>query len=271
MKPGANLVRWAGVALVVLVVGCADPYKQTIEPVGSRDYDSFVGAVKKLPIEEKNLVNDYVARKREDGVQPVGITLREAIDEQRRHEAEMASLPNKLIDGAVKVARALGPKPAVVVPPVAPTIVVTPTAPTPVAPAVTVLPVLPTAPVTASPVAPTVAPQPVVPPVAPGGAAGALPATGLEMSALLQEVDAERFPDSRVALIKRRASSMRFTTRQAVALAQTVPFAGMRVELLAALYPRVVDPQSFDEAYRVLEFAEDRDALKSRIDAMSGR
>jgi len=261
MKP-SRLVWGLSVALVVLGLGCSDPYKQTIEPAGSRDYDAFVVAVKKLPLDEKKLVNAYVARMEEDGIRPVGVTLREAIDEQRRHEAEQAALPAKLIDGAVKIARAISPKnqpaPLPTVPP--------PPVPTTAPPALT-------APLATAPTQPSTPPPPTALPTVPPPAATAAPApftpiTGLELASLLQRVDAEPFPDRRAAIIKEAAPSHYFTTRQAVALAQTVRFPSMQVEILSALYLHIVDPQNFDEAYRLFAFENDRQALKSRVEAL---
>lgn len=256
-----NRSRWvgfAGVLLLVMGLGCSDPYKQTVEPTGSQDYSSFVEAMKKLPIEEKNLVNAYVARMESQGVRPVGVTVREAIDEQRRHEAEQAALPSKLIDGAVKIAQALSPKPQAPLPTVPPPF---PTATVPGA-----VPTVPPAPATAP--LPTVPPPPATTVTAPPFT----PITGLELSALLQEIDAEPFPDKKVALIKEKGETRYFTTRQALALAQTVAFPAKQVEVLSSLYLHVVDPETFDEeAYRIFTFDTDRKALKDRVSALRGR
>lgn len=241
-------------SLVLALAGCSDPYKQVIEAPDSKEYASFVGAMKKLPTDEKNLVNEYIARKEADRVRPAGITLREAIDEQRRFQAEEAALSSKLINGAVKVAQALGPKaPVVVQPPAA------------------VQPPAPVAPQAGTPVTPQVSPAAPAPTAtaAPGGQPVA--ATGLEMSALLQEIDGEPHPNRRVERIRQAAATRWFTTRQAIALARTVPFPGMQVEALSALYPRVVDPQSFDEVYAIFAFADDRDALRARVEAQRAR
>lgn len=97
-------------------------------------------------------------------------------------------------------------------------------------------------------------------------AAGAREPLGdTEFARVLAIVEAQTFPSHRVSEIKRLAPRHRFTTRQAIVLATTVPFSQMRVEALGALYPRVVDPEDFDQAFTVLEWEDDRRALRARL------
>lgn len=250
-----RLATLGGVACLLLGLACSDPHQQTIEPAGSAQHDDFVAAMKKLPLDEKNLVNEYVARRESEGVRPVGVTIAEAIAEQKRHEAEVASLPGKIIDGAVRVAQALGNRPPTLVP------VPVPADPAHAAPLPTVAPV---APPTITPVAPV--PAPVAPAAPPAGVA-----TGAQMSELFQQIDARHFPGEKLDLLKERAPSLLLTTRQAIALARTMSHASHQVEVLSLLYPRVVDPQNFGEAYDSLPFDPDRQALRARVEAMRGR
>lgn len=90
------VVAWA-------FAGCADPYKQTVAVPGGDEYPSFARAMEKLPGEEKRLVNEYVARKEHEGVRPVGVTIRDAIDEEAKYEREQAELVAKLTSGVGRV------------------------------------------------------------------------------------------------------------------------------------------------------------------------
>jgi Domain of unknown function (DUF4476) len=81
-------------------------------------------------------------------------------------------------------------------------------------------------------------------------------------------VEETPFANERVARVKALPPAQRVTTAQSVALAQTVPHPSMQVEVLAALYPRVVDPQNFELAYATLTFPDDRERLRNRVRAL---
>ncbi len=312
-KRSRGLRSWVACFVVAgVLVGCSDPYKQTVAAPGSDDYAGFARAMEKLPAEEKRLVNEYVARRERDGVRPVGVTLREAIDEEAKYEREEAELVAKLSHGARRVfdvaGRALAsalPSPpdappagrepadraASPLPPPAQTAPMAPPPPMapPGPPAPPMRPAAPPGP-PAPPMRPAAPPGPPAPPTLPaappgppaptappgpqGGPPGpAAPPAGGAMTAeqfsqFIESVESTPFPDGRVARIKALPFGQRVTTAQSIALAQTVAFPSMQVEALAALYPRVVDPQNFESAYGTLTFPDDRERLRNRVRAL---
>ncbi|HEU4405419.1 MAG TPA: DUF4476 domain-containing protein [Polyangiaceae bacterium] len=89
-----------------------------------------------------------------------------------------------------------------------------------------------------------------------------------QFARFIESVESTPFAHDRVARVKATPAGQRVTTAQAVALAQTVPHPSLQVEALAALYPRVTDPQNFESAYATLGFAHDRERLRNRVRAL---
>lgn len=274
-------------ALAWALAGCSDPYKQVVAAPGGDDYPAFSRAMEKLPAEEKRLVNEYVARKEREGVRTVGVTVRDAIDDEAKYERERDEFVAKLAHGVGRVVDVAGrvlssALPAPPSPPPAPPWVPAPAnpaatpapppvtaAPSPIAPPTVAplppAPVMPPPPATAAPPPPaTAAPPPPAAPVPPS--VGAM--TPEQFTQFIDSVESTPFAHDRVARIKAMPPGQHVTTVQSVALAQTVPHPSLQVEALASLYPRVTDPQNFESAYDMLAFSDDRERLRNRVRAL---
>ena len=82
---------------------------------------------------------------------------------------------------------------------------------------------------------------------------------------LLGQVAAAGFESDRLELVRGAARSSRFSSAQVVALMQQSGFDNTRIEIAAALYPRVVDPASWSVVYAALDFDASRDTLRQRV------
>ena len=79
-----------------------------------------------------------------------------------------------------------------------------------------------------------------------------------------QALDDAPFTDDKLAIIRDVARGWLLTTRQAMELAEEVTFSDDRVEALVFMYPSIVDPENFFEAYELLPFSDDRAELRRR-------
>jgi hypothetical protein len=80
-----------------------------------------------------------------------------------------------------------------------------------------------------------------------------------------EAVERAPFSDEKLAIIRDVARSWLLTTRQAMVLAEELPFSDDRVDALDAMYPSIVDPENFFEVYELLPFSDDRAELRRRI------
>ena len=79
-----------------------------------------------------------------------------------------------------------------------------------------------------------------------------------------EAVEDAPFSDDKLAIIRDVARGWLLTTRQAIELAEEVTFSDDRVDALVAMYPSIVDPENFFEAYELLPFSDDRAELRRR-------
>ncbi len=82
--------------------------------------------------------------------------------------------------------------------------------------------------------------------------------------AVKEALDDAPFSDDKLAIIRDVSRGWLLTTRQAVELAGEVTFSDDRVEALVTMYPSIVDPENFFEAYELLPFSDDRAELRRR-------
>lgn len=75
----------------------------------------------------------------------------------------------------------------------------------------------------------------------------------------------ETFDDDKLAVINRLAGQTRFTTAEAMALADLCTFETSKADALVALYPAVSDPQRFGLALDILTFASTRREVESAL------
>lgn len=76
----------------------------------------------------------------------------------------------------------------------------------------------------------------------------------------------ETFDDDKLAVISRLANQTRFTTTEAMALADLCTFETNKADALVALYPAVSDPQRFGLALDILTFSSTRREVESALD-----
>lgn len=76
--------------LSVLTIGCNDPKNLVIPREGS-EMNEFSAKVKNLNAEEKYLLNSYLDYYSEENLVPVGITVGEAIEDERKLKKEYGS------------------------------------------------------------------------------------------------------------------------------------------------------------------------------------
>jgi hypothetical protein len=84
-------------------------------------------------------------------------------------------------------------------------------------------------------------------------------------ASIVQSIRSTPFSQDRLWTLRSIARDQYFTTEQVKGLARLFVFSRERVDALAALYPRTVDPENFHETYRLLIFSSDRRKLMKRI------
>ena len=75
----------------------------------------------------------------------------------------------------------------------------------------------------------------------------------------------EDFDDDKLAVINRLARETRFTTTEAMAIADLCTFETNKADALVALYPAVTDPQRFGLALDILTFSSTRREVESAL------
>ncbi len=273
--------------------GPRDPYEVQM----TADAKTYARAVTQLETDEKLLVNRFKARMDQERVEPVGVTIREALETQRAHEQQLAraveaeAAAPALPGGGLQLAPAListligsldpgpggglganqfkrefkwswssgGAPSAPLVP--GPKVISPPPAPEPDDDAG----------------APAAGPKVTSPPPAPepdddaAGAAREADATAptrmtAEMLRRLHSAVAEqRMQGDKLRLLLGAIPQHTFDTEQAAVLIDLL-FQQRRVEALAAFYPQLVDPENFDAlAQKLLIFPDDLESLERRL------
>lgn len=86
-----------------------------------------------------------------------------------------------------------------------------------------------------------------------------------ELARVISRVQAESYSDEQLALIRSVAKSSYFTADQVVSLMKLCAYDDTRVEVAAALYPRVVDNQNWYLVYDGLTYSSSKKTLRERI------
>jgi hypothetical protein len=89
--------------------------------------------------------------------------------------------------------------------------------------------------------------------------------TDSELKNVVARVQAESYADEQLALIKSVAASSYVTADQVVTLMKLCSYDDTRIEIAAALHPRVVDSQNWYQVYDGLTYASSKKTLRSRI------
>jgi hypothetical protein len=89
--------------------------------------------------------------------------------------------------------------------------------------------------------------------------------TDRELETVKSRVQAESYADEQLALIKTVASTSYFTADQVVSLMKLCSYDDTRVEVAAALYPRVIDSQNWYLVYDGLTYSSSKKTLRERI------
>ncbi len=91
------------------------------------------------------------------------------------------------------------------------------------------------------------------------------PATGAQMARLEQSLRDASFRDDKQRVIRAAVREHYFSTAQARTLTEALSFGKDRVEALALLHPRLVDPENFHTLFSLLAHGSDRAALEKRL------
>ena len=86
-----------------------------------------------------------------------------------------------------------------------------------------------------------------------------------ELARVISRVQAESYSDEQLALIRSVARTSYFTADQVVSLMKLCAYDDTRVEVAAALYPRVVDGQNWYLVYDGLTYSSSKKTLRERI------
>lgn len=89
--------------------------------------------------------------------------------------------------------------------------------------------------------------------------------TDSDFARLERSVRRAPFRDDKLRVVRHAVRYHHFTSAQAYALARRMSFGDDKVEALAALHPRVVDPQNFHLAYRALNHSRNKRDLDKRL------
>lgn len=89
--------------------------------------------------------------------------------------------------------------------------------------------------------------------------------TDTELKSVITRVQAESYADEQLALIKAVAKNSYVTADQVVTLMKLCAYDDTRIEIAAALHPRVVDSQNWYLVYDGLTYASSKKTLRSRI------
>jgi hypothetical protein len=84
-------------------------------------------------------------------------------------------------------------------------------------------------------------------------------------ASLTAEVGRASFADDKLAVVRTAAATNYFTVAQVVQLMKLASFDDTRVEIAAALAPRVLDGDKWFEVYGALSFSSSRDTLRERL------
>ncbi len=82
---------------------------------------------------------------------------------------------------------------------------------------------------------------------------------------LTADIKKAAFADAKVALVRDAVAYHHFTVDQVVTVMGLLPMGGDKVEVAAAMHPRLVNPQDFFKVYKHLAFSSDQDDLRARV------
>jgi len=86
-----------------------------------------------------------------------------------------------------------------------------------------------------------------------------------ELARVVSRVQAESYTDDQLALIQEIAQISYFTADQVVTLMKLCTYEDTRIEVAAALYPRVVDSQNWYVVYDGLTYSSSKQTLRKRL------
>lgn len=97
------------------------------------------------------------------------------------------------------------------------------------------------------------------------------PATGAEMTRLSNSLREATFRKDKMRVMRLATPNMFFSTAQARQIVEHFSFNSDKVEVLAMLYPQLVDPENAHTLFAALTHASDRRKLEEKINAINGQ
>lgn len=97
------------------------------------------------------------------------------------------------------------------------------------------------------------------------------PATGAEMTRLSNSLREATFRKDKMRVMRLATPNMHFSTAQARQIVEQFSFNSDKVEVLAMLYPQLVDPENAHTLFAALTHASDRRKLEEKINAINGQ
>lgn len=97
------------------------------------------------------------------------------------------------------------------------------------------------------------------------------PATGAEMTRLSNSLREATFRKDKMRVMRLATPNMFFSTAQARQIVEHFSFNSDKVEVLAMLYPQLVDPENAHTLFAALTHASDRRKLEEKINALNGQ
>lgn len=99
---------------------------------------------------------------------------------------------------------------------------------------------------------------------APPAPRGPVATPEFDFGQVLGAMSREPFSDDKFAVLRDASRGRFFTTDQVIRLMEQFPFSSYKVDAAAMLYPQVVDPWNWYNAYSALTFSSDKATLRSR-------
>ena len=91
------------------------------------------------------------------------------------------------------------------------------------------------------------------------------PASSAALSRLENSLRAANFREDKIRVIREASKVHFFSTNQVRTIVSHLSFGGDRVEAIAAIYPRLTDPENAHGLYELLSSRTDREALEKRL------
>ncbi len=101
--------------------------------------------------------------------------------------------------------------------------------------------------------------------VPPAPMTGPDPASSASLSRLENSLRAANFREDKLRVIRESVKTHAFSTKQVRTIVSHLSFGADRVEAIAAIYPRLTDPENAHGLYELLSSRTDREALEKRL------